>query len=261
MTWEMLLSSYLEELRRMWRAPSSLYLTERWLTDFVAYCRGLGLETMERVNSQHLRGYHQERLWGRTRRGGLYSANTVYQMAQMVRAWLRWARRKGHLAVDPTLGVRFSKPVASEQRVLDWGEVQAMLALPDRQTPLGLRDAVLLETLGRLGLSKLELHRLNLADVQLCTLRLSVGRPKGPRVHELSEPLAELLSAYLWDARPTLEPAAGELAVLLTRDGKRMKASSIAHQVQLYARQAGLQGAVSPRTLARSLRVLLLDQS
>lgn len=253
MTWENLLQLYLEEHRQAWRSPSSLYLMERWLGAFIGYCREHGAERMNAVRFELVRAYQQRLLWTRSQQGQLYSPNTVYQMLQMARAWLRWGMRRGHLDEDPTLTLVLPKPVQHEQRQLTAEEVQRILSLPDRRTPIGLRDLTLLSLIAQLRLTKQQLHRLDLADVQVRKQQLTLRRHAGPRVLDLGD-LAELLSTYLWDARPALEPKEDELAVFLTWTGTRLGDAGIARVVQQHARQAGIEGNVSPRTLARPCR-------
>jgi len=88
-------------------------------------------------------------------------------------------------------------------RALDRAQVDALLASPDRTTPIGRRDHALLTLLVRLGLRAGEVAALTLDDIDWRRGELVV-RGKGDRHERLPLPvdIGEAVSAYLRDGRP-----------------------------------------------------------
>ncbi|MEW6277670.1 MAG: hypothetical protein AB1758_03530, partial [Candidatus Eremiobacterota bacterium] len=134
---------------------------------------------------EHVRADELELLWQPGPRGQLYAANTVDQALWMVRGFLRWAHRQGLLPRDPSRQLVLGRPVQPSPRLLTSEEVEQLLALPDLDTALGLRN--------RCILASQELCGLNLADLSLAE-RLVGGQPGRP--YGLSNRLQELLGLY-----------------------------------------------------------------
>ncbi|MBI3925939.1 MAG: hypothetical protein HY319_10400 [Armatimonadetes bacterium] len=75
------------------------------------------------------------------------------------------------------------------------------------------------------------------------------------RAFALETELAEPLARYLWDARPRLEPASGELALFLGKDGQRLLNGRMNQLLAAYGRQAGIQQPVNVLALRRARKV------
>ena len=62
-----------------------------------------------------------------------------------VRGLFRWLRTEQLVALDPTQGIRMPKSGAKLPELLGRSELEALIAAPGTDTPLGLRDTALLE--------------------------------------------------------------------------------------------------------------------
>ena len=79
-----------------------------------------------------------------------------------IRRFYRWALRERLATTDPTVRLRPARRVARFPQALNEAQVEALLAAPDVETPLGLRDRAMLETLYATGLRVSELVGLKL---------------------------------------------------------------------------------------------------
>ncbi len=144
-------------------------------------------------------------------------------------------------------------------------QVQALLAVPPTDTPVGLRDAALLEVLYGTGARISEAVGLDVDEVARALEHPAAGlRVLGKGGKERMVPLGSYaraaLDAYLVRGRPALAVrGAGPPALFLGARGARLSRQSAWAVLQQVAAQAGLGVEVSPHTLRHSFATHLLD--
>ena len=79
-------------------------------------------------------------------------ATTANRRLTVFRRFFRWAVREGLLPADPTVRMLSAKQPLRVPKTLSEAEVEAMLAAPLVDTPLGLRDRAMLELIYACGL-------------------------------------------------------------------------------------------------------------
>ena len=143
-------------------------------------------------------------------------------------------------------------------KALARAEVAALLAAAEPSTPLGCRDAALLELLYSTGLGVPELTTLPLAHLDI-EGRLLRCRGKGgvERLVPFGARAAERLAAWL-AVRPGLA-APGEPACFVSRTGAPLSRSRVFRLVRHYARAAGLARRPSPHWLRHSFATHLVS--
>ncbi len=163
-----------------------------------------------------------------------------------------------HLPKDPTAAVELPRMGRRLPVVLSFGEVEQLLAVPDRRTLTGLRDAAMLETLYATGIRVSELVNLNLSDLNLERGYLLVtGKGSKQRLVPLGEAAMELIEDYIADVRPTWDR--GHPGLFLTARKKTMTRQGFWKLIKKYARTAGITEKLSPHKLRHSFATHLLD--
>ena len=158
----------------------------------------------------------------------------------------------------PKLGKRLPK-------ALSVAEVERLLATPDKEEPIGLRDAALVELLYGTGARISEITSLNVDDVTTVMADEGVGlrlRGKGgkERVVPLGSFARDALQAYLVRSRPGLAVKGdGGGALLLNTLGRRLSRNSAFAIVSRCAKLAGIETEVSPHSLRHSYATHLLE--
>ena len=112
--------------------------------------------------------------------------------------------REHRAAVDPTLRIRSAKQPPRFPSTLNEAQVEALLAAPDIETPLGLRDRTMLELMYASGLRVTELVTLKTVEVGL---NEGVVRVMGKGSKERLIPFGE--EAHGWIERYLREVAPG----------------------------------------------------
>ena len=139
-------------------------------------------------------------------------------------------------------------------------EVVALYTPPDRDTPLGLRDAAMIELLYACGLRVSELVGLpsRALDLSVGVLRVR-GKGDKERLIPVGDRALDLLSRYVLEARPVHDPERRSLEIFVSRRGTGMTRQNFWQRLGKYARQAGVRGKVSPHVLRHSFATHLLE--
>ena len=190
-----------------------------------------------------------------------YRPRSTARLLSGVRGFYRWLLERGVLEADPTLDLSSPRTGRPLPDVLTERDVEALLAAPDLDTPLGLRDRAMLETLYACGLRVSELVGLTLGQVNL---RQGVVRILGKGSKERLVPLGEEALAWI---RRWLEEGRGELlggnrgsdVLFPSQRGRAMTRQTFWHRIRAHAATAGITRHLSPHTLRHAFATHLLD--
>lgn len=187
-------------------------------------------------------------------------ASTANRRLAAFRRFCRWALRESHLAVDPTLRLPGARTPARFPATLDEAQVEALLAAPDPETALGLRDRAMLELLYATGLRVSELVGLRLAQASLSEgLVRVIGKGSRERVVPMGEEARDWLDRYLQQARAALLAGRAADAVFVTRQGTAMSRQMFWKLIKRYATVAGITAPLSPHGLRHAFATHLLN--
>src|SRR5262245_12802310 len=190
-----------------------------------------------------------------------YARSTVARRVAAVRSWCRFLCRQGLLPANPADGLRGPRQDKKLPHFLSVEAVGKLLAAPPPDTPLGVRDRAILETLYSAGLRVGELAGLNVDDLDLgdglATVR---GKGKRERLALLGPQAADALRRWL-EARPAVaRPGKGAGPLFLNKAGTRLTTRSVARLLAKYLAAAGLDPRTSPHSLRHSFATHLLDR-
>ena len=217
-----------------------------WLAE-----RGIALPTMAR---RDYRGYLAE-----LRETGV-AEGSIRRRASTIKSFVRRLHRDGELASNPLELAATPKATMQLPKSLSTGQIEALLAAPDRSTPGGLRDRAILDVLYSCGLRVSELIDMRLGDYDPDGM-LFVVRGKGgkERATLLGGPAERSLEDWLRAGRPTLAGERSADWLWLNRHGGPLSARAVQLRVQRYAAQAGLGRNVHPHLLRHSFATHMLD--
>lgn len=196
-----------------------------------------------------------------------YSPRSTARLLSTLRAFYALCLRDGVRSDDPTALIDPPKLPRSLPKALTETQIEALLAAPEIDTPLGLRDRAMLELMYAAGLRVSELVNLPAVGVNLRQGVLRVtGKGSKERLVPLGEESQHWLERYLSQARPLLAShkavAAVDGQVPLFIDAARQPPSrqQFWALVKRYAAVAGIDPAtVSPHGLRHSFATHLLN--
>ena len=176
-----------------------------------------------------------------------------------IRRLFHFLCRERYLQADPTLRLELPKIGRKLPEVLSLGQVEALLAAPDRSKDRGLRDAAMLELLYATGLRVTELCQLraDATDFDRGFLR-AMGKGEKERLVPIGEAALKLMRQYLLEVRPKLDKKRSPY-LFLTNRGTPMTRQGFWKLLRRYSRGAGIDKEVSPHTLRHSFATHLLE--
>ena len=229
--------NYLRDLRRFVqfsetrKARSPQSVTRTLLRDFVFLLKDLGL-----------------------------SPATIRRQVSALHTYFGFLIGEGLLTDDPSDRLETPKRWRTLPEVLSVTEVEAMLATPSADQPLGWRDRALLELGYGAGLRVTELCTLGVQDLLLSEGLVRVfGKGGKERLVPIGRKVIGPVSIYLNQTRPVLDRGKGEGRVLLNARGAPLSRVGAWGIIKRIATGAGLTKRVTPHTLRHSFATHLLE--
>jgi integrase/recombinase XerD len=176
------------------------------------------------------------------------------------RRFYRWALREGLVRDDPTLNLASPRRMQRFPSVLAESDVERLLAAPDVERPLELRDRAMLELMYASGLRVSELVGLPLLNFSLADGLVRVmGKGSRERVLPVGEEATHWMGVYLERSRPALLKGKTGTACFVTKFGRPMSRQMFWKIVRLYATRAGIDAVISPHGLRHAFATHLLN--
>ena len=236
-------------------AKNTLESYRRDLALFADWLAGRG-KALDAAAESELLGYFAFRHGGTKR----FGASTQARLASSLKRFYQYLVRSNRIAADPTLRLETPKRAPRFPRTLTEADVEALLAAPDVDRPLGLRDRAMLELLYATGLRVSELVRLKRDEVSLDMGVVRVfGKGSKERMVPLGEEAAAWLTRYQREARPVLLKGRGADAVFVTARGDAMTRQAFWHLITRYGARAVPGKHLSPHTLRHAFATHLIN--
>ena len=188
-------------------------------------------------------------------------ATSIARRLSSLRRFYALQLLQGTLHADPTLRVKAPKLPRRLPKNLSEAQVELLLAAPDPETTLGLRDRAMLETLYATGLRVSELVGLTRAQVSLDmgVVRV-VGKGSKERLVPLGEESIEWLKRYLANGRPQLVGNGKSDAIFVTARRGPLTRQAFWALLKRLAVKAGIPAAsLSPHVLRHAFATHLLN--
>ena len=174
--------------------------------------------------------------------------------------FFRHALRQGWRSDDPSAAIRAARQPPRFPKSLSEAQVEALVAAPDTDTPLGVRDRAMLETLYATGLRVTELVSMRIVDVGLNegVVRV-IGKGDRERMVPLGEEACAWIERWMRTARRELLGARASDALFVTARGAAMTRQMFWTLIKRHARAAGIDAPLSPHTLRHAFATHLLN--
>lgn len=185
-----------------------------------------------------------------------YASSTICRTLIAVKVFFRFLKKEGEISVD--LGRYFDTPRLWQliPEVLTPEEVDALLAQPATEDPLGARDQAILELLYATGMRVSELCSLRLTDLSDTFVKV-YGKGKKERIIPVGKKAILAVDHYLIHYRGEVQLK--EEPLFISPRGKPVSRITVWSRVKTYARAAGIAKSISPHTLRHSFATHLLE--
>jgi integrase/recombinase XerD len=247
--------AFLDELRTGRRlSPRTVDAYGRDLVDYTRFAAGRGLVCWEDVTPTLVDGYFASL----TKRG--LSAATVARRRAALRGFHGHRGRMSERGADPTANIA---PARRERRLphaLQIEDIEALLARPEGEGPLVLRDRALFELAYGSGLRVSELIGVSRDRLDLRGQSVSVaGKGDKERTVPFGRSARRALAEWLERGRPALTARARHDLVFVNARGGALSRMGFWKILQGHARGAGISARVHPHALRHSFATHLLE--
>jgi integrase/recombinase XerC len=247
---------YLEVERNY--SPNTLRSYESDLQHFVSYLLTNEVHSLEDVRKPLLRTYFSSLLGE-----GLTKKSIARKIASM-RSFFRYARRHKIITTNPTLTLispRLEKRLPS---FLDEASVKRLFDSVETSSPLGRRNAAILELFYSTGMRLNELIQLDVDDIDFAQGLVKVtGKGSKQRIIPVGRRALEAVRAYEADRRQQvsgLKPGKVPSALFLTPKGERCYPEAVIRMVKSAIGKVSELEKRSPHVIRHSFATHLLNR-
>lgn len=141
-----------------------------------------------------------------------------------------------------------------------YNELEELFCIPDQSTPLGQRDAVILETLYATGIRVSELVGIEVEDIHLADKTIHIlGKGNKERIVYFNQATANRLKKYLADGRKILNQK--QLSFLfLNQHGGQLTTRGVEDILERIIQKTSLNKHISPHMIRHSFATHLLNE-
>ena len=260
---------FVESLQLKQYAESTIRIRCYRTLGFIEWSEERGVTMAVDVHKAHVERYHRWLHHYRTEHGRPLGRAALLHCLLAVREFFRWLSQNEHIPYSPAADLELPKtpPPQLPKQVLTAEQVEDILALTDVESPLGIRDRAILETLYSTGVRRKELVGLALYDVDPTRGLVHVRHGKGGRQRFVPIGTRALLwvQKYVQEARPMLQPLPEQDSLFLAvpRGAPHARPMTVHHLgllVRDYLDRAGLSHAGSCCHLFRhAMATLMLE--
>ena len=185
---------------------------------------------------------------------------SISRLIASLRRLYRFALRENKIAQDPSLQIESPKLPRSLPKSLSEEDVESLLAAPNLDDPIGLRDRAMLELLYASGLRVSELVGVKVTEVSLSEGVVRVtGKGSKTRLVPMGEVAVDWLTRYLKEARPAILEKRLSDSMFVTQRGAAMTRQAFWYLVKRYSLLAGIHKPMSPHVLRHAFATHLLN--
>ncbi|MFO0912301.1 MAG: tyrosine recombinase XerC [Pirellulales bacterium] len=190
-----------------------------------------------------------------------YAKSSIARRLASLRTFFRFAQREGLIQESPAAPLRNPRKSRTLPHVLSNEEIDRLLQAPPANSPQGLRDRAILETIYSAGLRVSETVGMNDGDLDwesgLVRIR---GKGRRERLAPLGSYAIEALRRWLPVRQLAGQSRPGPTSpVFVNRFGRRLTTRSVARMLEKHLQVSGLDQRTTPHTLRHSFATHLLN--
>jgi len=263
-----LLETYQIQARTEGKSPNTIRIYTTALTILQRFLKRKGYSTdvstigQEEIREfisylQNTRAFMEHPFTGPQKKG--LTGHTINCYLRAIRAFWSWLEAEEFIETNPFDRVKV--PKAPKKVVIPFSEdqIRDIFNVIDTKSPIGFRDASIIQTLLDTGIRVTELTSLKLKHVNLAQRCLKIhGKGNKERIVPVGVTVQKALAKYINKHRPNpMYPLSDNL--FLTRDGMPLTPNRIQSIIETYANRTGIQGVrSSPHTFRHTFAVSYL---
>ena len=185
---------------------------------------------------------------------------TLARLRTSLKRFYQFVQNKGDREDNPVLQLGKARSPRYSPETLNENQVEVLLAAPDREDDIGIRDYAMIELLYACGLRVSELINLPLSAVSTSEGFVRVwGKGSKERIVPMGDVAADAVTNYCRQARLRLLNGQVTSALFVTTRGSAMTRQAFWYRIKYYAKLAGIEQSITPHTLRHAFATHLLN--
>ena len=191
-----------------------------------------------------------------------YAPASLARKLAATRTFYGFLVKRGAIGADPAARIGTPRVAPFTPRTLTPDEISRLLLAPTgRHTVEALRDQAMFELLAATGMRVSEVVSLDVSDIDLVTPSVRcLGRGGRARTLPLEPRVLGPLQTYLQRGRVLLARDPSTTALFLNHRGDRLTRQGFWLVLKGYARDAGIEGTLTPHTLRHSFAAQMIGE-
>ncbi len=225
------------------------------LNDFLLFVKSEGISKIKDVDYKVVRRYLMQ-LYDKR-----YSKKTIARCVSTLKSFFKYLMSEGIISNNPALLISSPKLDKRLPNYVTYEELETILKVPDRNSKLGLRDALILEMIYSTGIRVSELVNMKLEDINFSNRQIKIlGKGNKERYVMYGEVCENLLRDYLRKSRPELSKGRNNSYLFLNNLGNKLSERGIELIFSNIIKKSGLKIHLTPHTLRHTFATHLLNE-
>lgn len=236
-------------------SENSVLSYESDLKSFITFLRESGINDFDDVTHTSISDFFEKQ-----RSAGMKSSSTGRYNSSL-KGFFSYLNKSNYIHKNPTDNLPSVKITRDLPVVLSFMEVEKILAQPNTDENLGLRDRAMIEIMYSSGLRASETLTLKISDLFFAEEVIRVlGKGSKERLVPVGSSAVEWVTKYLTFVRPHLQKREqSNNVVFLNKRGKGLSRMGLWKIVKKYVIDAGIKKEVHPHTFRHSFATHLLE--
>lgn len=218
---------------------------DRVVSRFILWCDERDLMAPQEITKPILERYQRHLFYYRKHKTGEpLTFGTQVALLVPVKAFFKWLTQHNHILYNPASELNLPKvPQRLPRTVLSIEQIEQILNQPDTDTPQGLRDRAIMETLYSTGIRRMEAAQLKIYDVddKRRVMLVREGKGKRDRYVPIGERALSWIARYQEQSRPQLAINNDDGTLFLNEFGEAYESGTLGYRVKKYMQQSGLK--------------------
>ena len=190
-----------------------------------------------------------------------YSKKTISRNISSLRSFFKYLIKHEHIKTNPMLLISNPKQDHKLPNFLYYNDLEKILEIPDTNTPLGHRDALIIELFYSTGIRVSEIINIKLNDIDYSKNRIKIlGKGNKERYVLYGDVCSKLLNSYINEKRNIILGDKHNEYLFINHLGNKLTSRGVEYILSKIIKQSDLKTKISPHTLRHTFATHMLNE-
>lgn len=237
-------SAFLEWTVTVGLSAQTANIRKQGLDGFIRWCDERDLQYPQDITRPILQRYQGYLYHYRKANGQPLTFSTQATKLLPIVAFFKWLARENHILHNPASELELPRPPRQlPKNLMSVADIESVLNQADIETPSGVRNRAILETLYSTGIRRAELMHLTLYDVdtERGTLMVRQGKGRKDRLVPIGARACAWVARYVQEVRPLFALSTNQPTLFLTDYGEAFEHNRLSDMVKRHMMYAGFK--------------------